>query len=434
MAPAVHETALARLVPMDRAAFAVQAWGRTPLLVTREERGEDDFADLFGLGAVDELLTHRGLRTPFLRMARDGATLPDSDFTGGGGIGAGVADQVHDDRVRELFAEGATIVLQGLHRTWEPVTLFSQDLAADLGHPVQVNAYITPPQNQGFSDHYDIHDVFVLQVHGTKRWILHAPVLDHPLRNQPWNTRADQVARAADSSPYLDVELRPGDCLYLPRGWIHAARALGGISAHLTVGVHTWTGDHVATALSDGALSLARQDPTLRANLGLGVDVSDAQSLQANVERVRAAMIQALRTVDGATIAEALHARHRSAQRPAAMAPLAQLAAAEQVGPSSSVRLRDHLLLTMEPLDPADAGTAAQGPSFRIRSRAGRGCVDAQQARVLTALRAEGPLTIEELGDVLASHAQPGREDATAAALEAVRMLMGQGLVEEERS
>ena len=75
-----------------------------------------------------------------------------------------------------LFADGATLVLQALHRTWPPLIEFTQQLAADLGHAVQVNAYVTPPQSRGFDDHYDVHDVFVLQVSGEKRWRIHEPV------------------------------------------------------------------------------------------------------------------------------------------------------------------------------------------------------------------------------------------------------------------
>ena len=68
------------------------------------------------------------------------------------------------------LAGGATLVLQALHRTWPPLIRFGTELAAELGHPVQINAYITPPENQGFAAHYDTHDVFVLQVAGSKRW------------------------------------------------------------------------------------------------------------------------------------------------------------------------------------------------------------------------------------------------------------------------
>ena len=106
---------------------------------------------------------------------------------------------------------------------------------------MQANAYVTPPQNQGFSDHYDVHDVFVLQLEGEKRWFVHEPVLDSPLRDQPWTDRRAAVQRAAAEPPLIEAVLEPGDCLYLPRGFLHAATALGGVSTHLTLGVHTWT-------------------------------------------------------------------------------------------------------------------------------------------------------------------------------------------------
>ena len=79
------------------------------------------------------------------------------------------------------FAAGATIVLQGLHRMWPPLVDFTRQLVEELGHPAQVNAYVTPPSSQGFSPHYDTHDVFVLQVSGEKRWVIHAPVHSDPL-------------------------------------------------------------------------------------------------------------------------------------------------------------------------------------------------------------------------------------------------------------
>ena len=101
----------------------------------------------------------------------------------------------------ELFADGHTVVLQGLHRLWPPLIDFAGALTTDLGHPVQINAYVTPRSSQGFSAHYDVHDVFVLQVAGEKRWRIHAPVLAAPLRDQPWTDhRAAVEARAAGAS------------------------------------------------------------------------------------------------------------------------------------------------------------------------------------------------------------------------------------------
>jgi len=216
--------ALRRCTAIDPDEFAATIWSRQASL-SRAADLPRGFDDLFSLAAADDVLSRQGLRTPFLRVAKDGSTLPNARFTGGGGVGATIADQVSDTKLTNLFADGATVVLQALHRTHAPIADFAQALGTDLGHPVQVNAYVTPPQSQGFSDHYDVHDVFVLQIAGRKRWLIHAPVLPDPLRDQPWTDRRGAVEAAAGDEPLLDVVLEPGDALYLPRGFLHAATA-----------------------------------------------------------------------------------------------------------------------------------------------------------------------------------------------------------------
>ena len=71
--------------------------------------------------------------------------------------------------------------------------------------------------------------------------------------------------------------LRPGDALYLPRGWLHSAEALGDVSVHLTVGIHSVT----RYALVEALVALAAEEPELRASLPLGVDVADPDAISA---------------------------------------------------------------------------------------------------------------------------------------------------------
>ncbi|MEU6394616.1 cupin domain-containing protein [Streptomyces sp. NPDC046939] len=318
----------ARLTGLRREEFARDVWGRVPLL----HRAASDFSDLFSASAVDELIARRGLRTPFLRVAKDGATLPEASFTSSGGVGATVSDQVDDTALWRQFADGATLVLQALHRTWEPVADLGARLGTELGHPVQANAYVTPPQNRGFDAHYDVHDVFVLQIAGTKRWTVHEPVHPDPLRDQPWTGHRTAVARAAQGEAYLDTVLEPGDVLYLPRGWLHAARAQGAVSIHLTLGVHTWTRHALAEHLAQSALALLRDDPRMRASLPLGVE-GPGDELAFVRERLAAALVQA----DPAPL---FHRERRGQARPAPLGPLAQLAAVDALAPDSPVRLR----------------------------------------------------------------------------------------------
>ena len=213
-------------------------------------------------------MSERGLRTPFLRVARNGTTLGDATFTAPGGVGATIGDQVSDDKLVRLFADGATMVLQALHRVWPPVVTFCQRLAADLGHPVQANAYVTPPQNQGFSNHYDVHDVFVLQIAGEKRWIIHEPGASRAVASSargPTGARRSSGARPRNRSSTRCCD--PATLSICPAASCTRRRALGGVSTHLTLGVHSWTRYGLAEQLVQQALRTVADDPEVRASL-----------------------------------------------------------------------------------------------------------------------------------------------------------------------
>jgi ribosomal protein L16 Arg81 hydroxylase len=102
---------------------------------------------------------------------------------------------------------------------------------------VQANAYYTPRSAQGLPVHHDTHDVFVLQVAGEKRWLVYPPARELPLKDQRYSAELGEPG-----APVEDRVLRPGDMLYLPRGWLHEALTSDTDSLHLTIGVNvvTW--------------------------------------------------------------------------------------------------------------------------------------------------------------------------------------------------
>ena len=175
----------------------------------------DVLRELLSLDDVDTLLTSTALRAPALRVAQDGAVLPSSRFTRHATIsGESLTGLVDARKVVDLYDGGATLVLQGLHRYWQPLTLLVRDLERSLGHPCQANAYLTPRGSQGFALHEDSHDVFVFQTFGTKQWEIH------------------------DRGNPTDVLMEPGTSMYLPTGTPHAARAQETASLHVTIGIN----------------------------------------------------------------------------------------------------------------------------------------------------------------------------------------------------
>ncbi|HEX2240916.1 MAG TPA: cupin domain-containing protein [Actinomycetota bacterium] len=234
--------------------------------MVRAPVADDSFSDLGSLDDLDSMVASLGLRASSLRMVLQGETLAPSKYTTAPRPGRGTEPQVSPGLVYRRFSEGATIVLESLHKYWRPLTDFCRELELALGQRLQVNAYITPPGSQGFAAHRDDHDVFVLQVSGTKHWIVY--------------DRDDAAAVV------IDEVLEPGSSLYIPKGFPHEARTAAEASAHLTVGILTNEAVEVLRALT----RLAEAEPSFQERIP-PVAMRDIDSLRAwagaQIEEIR---------------------------------------------------------------------------------------------------------------------------------------------------
>ena len=301
----------------DPERFLRDQWGRAPLYRTGD--GPDGFADLFGIADVDHLVAAASLRTPAFRMVKDGASLPAASFTRSGRVGSKPLDDLVDPgKVYSQFAAGATIVLQSLHRYWLPLTRFCRDLELTLTHPVQVNAYVTPRSSRGLGLHADGHDVFVLQVHGRKRWEVYRP---GPGRDP-----------SAPGERLLDVTLEPGDCLYVPLGFPHAVWTEQSASAHLTVGVLTYRWHEV---LRDAVLQVLDERAFGQA-LPPGF-ADDPAAIAAAAAEQLGELQRRLGKLDPAQLADAAAQRFWSTRPPILSGQLQQLLALEAVSDTTVV-------------------------------------------------------------------------------------------------
>lgn len=232
---------------------------------------------------MDDILSSMALRAPAFRVVKEGVTLDPSTCTRRARIGSRtITDLIDVGRVYGHLGDGATIVLQGLHRYWRPVAEVCRDLEDELTHPIQANAYITPPVAQGLRVHADRHDVFALQTHGRKQWVVYEG------DGQPGPD-------GADGTPSLDVQLQPNDCLYIPKGVNHAARTVDSASIHLTLGVRTvtWADVYADVVERSGA------DPSLQEALPAGF-ARDPEALAAEGQRRLEEAADRLRAADAA--------------------------------------------------------------------------------------------------------------------------------------
>jgi len=283
------------------------------------------------------------LRVPALRLVRDGTPLDPAGYTRTSRLGGrSLTDVVHPGRAYERFRTGATIVLQGLHRYWPPLTRLARQLELELTHPVQVNAYVTPPSARGLAVHYDTHDVFVMQFAGSKAWAVHEPVFEDPLPSQPWS-----VGRGTPGPPMLEVTLRAGDSLYVPRGFPHSARAQDGISGHLTIGVVTTSWADVLRAAVDGI----DDEVEFRRSLPPGW-ADDAEAARDDLTRAVSEHLDRLRDwlekVDAGVVAATVARRFWAGRTPPLDGHLAQLARLESIDDATVLQRRPGAVCLVE--------------------------------------------------------------------------------------
>ncbi|HJQ27218.1 MAG TPA: cupin domain-containing protein [Blastocatellia bacterium] len=237
--------------PLNTSQFLDQYWEQRPVIINGE-RGR--FAHLFSSKDIGRLLQYLRPGPP-----EDMMLVKGSQHYGGNWTHRDGAPRL--DKVRAAWREGYTIVVNDLSTRWEAVARFAAALQADLHHTINVNLYYTPADTQAFNPHFDIMDVFVLQLEGSKVWEVRQAAARLPLADEHADLAQDRLPPVL-----IEEELKEGGVLYIPRGHVHSARTTGVASLHLTVGVNiaTWIDFFAA------AVSAARSDERFRRALPPG--------------------------------------------------------------------------------------------------------------------------------------------------------------------
>jgi ribosomal protein L16 Arg81 hydroxylase len=235
------------LKPYSLEEFLERNWTSKAVYIGNEDNKK--FARLFSWEKLTYLLNFHELKYPDIRLALNGKVLDESE----------------NANLIKWCQEGATLIINQVHKFIPEIAFFTSEIKYDVGYGVQVNAYCSWPGQQGFSTHYDTHEVFILQVDGKKQWYVFPDTIKYPLPEQ----------KSASFSPpegeaYLSCILNPGDVLYIPRGHWHYAVALDEPSLHLTLGLHCKTGiDFLEWLVTE-----FREKETWRKSLPLRVDTA----------------------------------------------------------------------------------------------------------------------------------------------------------------
>jgi ribosomal protein L16 Arg81 hydroxylase len=245
------------IAPVSETEFGEGYWEQKPLIVHRSNPGYYD--DLFTLRDFDEAIT----RSPNYVKLANAATNKNKSYRASltQGLEAVLAD----------MRDGGTLVLDQLHHREPKLGMLCRLLATQLGHRFQTNLYLTPPNGKGFTPHWDNHDVFILQVFGSKHWKIEKQRRTFPDRNDKMGDSGRELR--GDVSAFT---LHQGDIIYIPRGFVHAAECGAEASLHITLGVTAFFLQDLLHAIVRAAV---QRDERLRVALPLGFMQADRDSL-----------------------------------------------------------------------------------------------------------------------------------------------------------
>jgi ribosomal protein L16 Arg81 hydroxylase len=239
---------LARLLsPFETDVFFDLYWAKMPLHLSRPLA---NYADWLAVADLDFFFQSAQLPAVFMNVVSDGVVVPVEEWSRlNASLRAGYR-AVDTERLFGHYLAGNTLILNQAQLSVPSLGRACRFLTREFGGKVWTNIYITPPDSKGFARHRDDHEVFILQILGSKIWTVY-PNSENP----------------------VEMRLSRGDLLYLPRFTEHEARSTAETSIHVTLGVKpTYIFD-----LIEELAAVAKEHPDFQQPVPLAFSTARAQ-------------------------------------------------------------------------------------------------------------------------------------------------------------
>lgn len=252
------------IAPVPGEQFFAENYRQKPLHIPGPE---DKFADIFSWEEVNDLLRMTTLWTDkTCGLSMNGRRIPPQDYCYEGPNRDNVRSWKPEfAKLRAHMRDGATLSLDFIERLTPALQSISCSFSAVMSAPVNCTALVSWHSTQGYAAHFDTTNVFALQIAGRKRWNIYERRLPNAAhtpgaRNHDYpQEHHDRVKGAIQQQ----IEMTPGDFLYLPHGQYHDAMTEDDYSLHLSFAVRHLVGqDFVDLLMRD-----LHQDPSFRLHL-----------------------------------------------------------------------------------------------------------------------------------------------------------------------
>ncbi|XP_072932916.1 bifunctional lysine-specific demethylase and histidyl-hydroxylase NO66 [Epargyreus clarus] len=219
------------IAPYNPTEFLNNVWEKKPLHISRKK--PHYYNDIISTPIIDSML-----RTENIQFTKN---IDVTSYVDGKRETHNPEGRALPHIVWDFYLNGCSIRLLNPQTYISKLHLLNATMQEFFNSFVGANAYLTPPDSQGFAPHYDDIEAFILQAEGKKHWKIYKPREDNEVlpRVSSKNFTDNEIG-----DPILEVTLEAGDMLYFPRGYIHQGVTIDGEhSLHVTVSMyqkHSW--------------------------------------------------------------------------------------------------------------------------------------------------------------------------------------------------
>jgi hypothetical protein len=213
-------------------------------------------ADTFGIeiNSLFELIEMQRINPEDIRVVRNGEIVDPSEY-----ITQGSCPKVESNKITALYLHNScTLVFQNLNHYFPRLQNLMLHLRSKSGRwKFKANAYLTPANSAGFEAHWDLTEVMLLQMCGSKKWKVWDPIFRNPFFSADQMMMENTVRMYSNSSkPQMELDLKQGDVLLIPRGYVHSGITSDQESLHISIGFKDLTVlDEINNLYSESFLS-----------------------------------------------------------------------------------------------------------------------------------------------------------------------------------
>ncbi|WP_444942323.1 cupin domain-containing protein [Microbulbifer sp. ZKSA004] len=213
---------------LDVETFYAEYWEKKPLYIKSDK--PNYYKDILEESDIDEFLCGRFLHEGDIRVFKCESQAPFNTYSKPLPGLYSHRKVVQASKALGLYQDGYTLIFQNVNKYSKSFGSLVRSFEREAQFSARSNIYVTPPKNHGFGKHWDHMCSIILQLDGEKEWRVYEQEVTYPN-----HILGPDQGKGKSSELIFTKVLKPGDLLYIPRGFPHAPQTNNCHSVHVNI-------------------------------------------------------------------------------------------------------------------------------------------------------------------------------------------------------